>query len=167
MKPETESCFAFLRPPGRDSLANCPTDELAKSLARLTKNRLQSRIAQCVPQSIETDGSTVLIVDEGVSVASVRLQHPERDLLNGERPCKLVVSLWSDDASDEFMADLRDVEPMLRRTADWLCWATLGPDARERRRRPAWTYLMAPESSRLDADTLSALSAAAEKYCRN
>ena len=72
--PETESCFAFLRPKGRSSLVNCPTGDLAKALARLMKNRLQSRIARGVPQSVETDGSTVLIVDEGLSVASTRLQ---------------------------------------------------------------------------------------------
>ena len=166
-QPNREPCFAFLRPKGRDSLANCPTDELAKSLARLMKSRLQSRIRRRHTQPVERDGSTVSIVDEGVSVASARLQHPERDLLNGERPRKLVAYLWSDDASDEFMADLRDVEPMLRRTADWLCWASLDPDARERRRRPVWTYLIDPESSPLDADTLSALSAAAAKHCLN
>lgn len=164
-QPKTESCFAFIRPRGRDSLANCPTGELAKSLARLVKNRLQSRIARGVPQSVERDGSTVSIVDEGVSVASARLQHPERDLLNGERPRKLVAYLWSDDASDEFTADLRDVEPMLRRTADWLCWASLDSDVRERRRRPAWTYLIAPANTHLDGETFAALQVAAEKHC--
>jgi hypothetical protein len=166
-QPNREPCFAFIRPRGRDSLANCPTGELAKSLARLVKNRLQSRIARGVPQSVERDGSTVSIVDEGTSVASARLQHPERYLLNGERPRKLVAYLWSDDGTAEFTADLRDVEPMLRRAADWLCWASLDPDARERRRSPVWAYLIALESFHLDADTLSALSAAAERYCQN
>lgn len=164
-QPKTESCFAFLRPKGLTSLAACTTDELAKSLARLMMSRLQSRIARGIQQSAEATGSTVQIVDEGIPLATARLQHPERYLVYGERHHKVIAYLWSEDATGEFTADLRDVEPMLRRTADWLCWASLDPDARERRRRPTWHYVVDPETTAMDADTLTALSAAAEKYC--
>lgn len=171
--PETELCFSYYRPPGASNLAYTTIAEMAKALSRLVHERLNSRRRRGWNQTVEHEGETVRVTEEGVSLVEARLCHPDvvdrpdQNFWNRDRPQKLRVDLVAHDASlnVEFLADLKDAEPVLRRTANFLCWGSLETAARLRLRQPSWRYVVDPENTNLDPATLAALQKAAEKYC--
>ena len=148
---------------------------MLRVLSRFVRERLNSRRKRAWNQIVENDNETVRITEDGVSLVEASLTHPDRidrpdlTLWHSGRPRKLRVDCVSYDAdlSVDWVADLRETEPVLRRTADLLCWASLDAAARERRPMPTWRYVFDPENTSLDLPTLIALQAAAEKYSEN